>query len=108
MILADGHGVIEPVALVAGSVAIAALALIIGFATPIASGWLLAIGLLTLANFELARRPQLLEGKISQIEFVAICAALIWLGPGALSMDAHLYGRREIDISAGETRPPDS
>ena len=36
---------------------------------------------------------------------VAVAAALVLLGPGALSLDAHLFGRREI-VFPPDRRPP--
>jgi uncharacterized membrane protein YphA (DoxX/SURF4 family) len=36
---------------------------------------------------------------------VAVAVALVLLGPGALSLDARLFGRREI-IFPHERRPP--
>ena len=37
----------------------------------------------------------------------AISAALVLLGPGAFSLDARLFGRREIIIPEGRVQPVD-
>lgn len=63
--------------LVAGS------SLLMGFMTPIA-------GTLAVATALAASAPL--------VEVAIIAAALILLGPGAYSMDARLFGRREITI----------
>jgi hypothetical protein len=36
---------------------------------------------------------------MARLEFIVMSAALISLGPGALSLDARLYGRREIEVN---------
>ena len=75
------------------------LALIIGFMTPIAS-ILLAAGavLLTVDSSVLGHLP-LFESGMARLEFIVMSVALIFLGPGALSLDARLYGRREIEVN---------
>jgi uncharacterized membrane protein YphA (DoxX/SURF4 family) len=97
--IADAGGAIGAVSGVAGITALGGFALIIGFATPIASGWLFLAGILLIANFGALGPLELLEGRMTQIEFVAIAAALVCLGPGAISLDSRLYGRREIAVT---------
>jgi uncharacterized membrane protein YphA (DoxX/SURF4 family) len=75
------------------------LALIVGFMTPIASVLLTAGGLLLMADSSGSGHLLLLESGMARLEFVAMSAALISLGPGALSVDARLYGRREIEVN---------
>jgi hypothetical protein len=41
----------------------------------------------------------LFESWIARFEFIVMSSALICLGPGAFSLDARLYGRREIDVN---------
>jgi uncharacterized membrane protein YphA (DoxX/SURF4 family) len=70
---------------------ITSLALIIGLMTPIATA-LLCLG-------SLVGYMPLFDSWIARIEFIVMSAALICLGPGAFSLDARLYGRREIDVN---------
>lgn len=63
-------------------------ALIAGFVTPIAGG-LVAIGDIGAVLFD----------PILPTVFIAtVAVAIVLLGPGAFSIDARLYGRREIFI----------
>jgi uncharacterized membrane protein YphA (DoxX/SURF4 family) len=78
---------------------ITGLALMIGFTTPIASVLLTAGGLLLTVASNVAGHLSLFDSTLARLEFVAMSAALISLGPGALSLDARLYGRREIEVN---------
>ena len=87
---------------VGGSLAIVVgLLLLIGFLTPFA-GATAAIGFLIRGISEL--RPA--NAHQHSWPFTALCLAvmsiaLVLLGPGALSLDARLFGRREIIIPEG-------
>lgn len=80
--------------------------LLIGFLTPfgVVAG-LVAIGL------ALWRPPPgtpvLLNGKLAALLVVVVAAAVGLLGPGALSLDARLFGRREIRIPRDRNRSPE-
>ena len=67
-----------------------------GFLTPI------CCGLAAVANviMNLVRLPssQALASSIAHLNLAIICVALVLLGPGAFSLDARLFGRREIII----------
>ena len=78
---------------------VTALALIIGFMTPIAAVLLSVGGLLLTLDTSAPGHLLLFESGMARLEFIAISAALISLGPGALSLDARLYGRREIKVN---------
>jgi uncharacterized membrane protein YphA (DoxX/SURF4 family) len=75
------------------------LALIIGFMTPLASVLLSAGGVILMVNSSITGHLLLFQSGMARLEFIAISAALISLGPGALSVDARLYGRREIEVN---------
>ena len=75
------------------------LALIIGLLTPIAASLLCLVGLAATINSGLAGYMPLFESSVARVEFVVMSAVLICLGPGAFSLDARLYGRREIDVN---------
>lgn len=49
------------------------------------------------------RRPELrgrlsIATEIAEIQFVQTDISLVMLGPGSLSVDARLYGRKRIDL----------
>jgi uncharacterized membrane protein YphA (DoxX/SURF4 family) len=75
------------------------LALIIGFMTPIASVLLSAGGLLLAVHPSVPGHLLLFESGMARLEFIVMSAALISLGPGALSLDARMYGRREVKMN---------
>jgi uncharacterized membrane protein YphA (DoxX/SURF4 family) len=82
----------------AASVAIAGLALIIGFLTPIASVLICLVGAGIMAMSIPSAALLLFNSRMSAFEFVLMSAVLVILGPGAISLDARLFGRREVAI----------
>jgi uncharacterized membrane protein YphA (DoxX/SURF4 family) len=83
----------------AGLLAVACgLSLLTGFLTPLA-GILAGLGIASVALSWLpAPTPNLFEDKVAIILAIIIAAAISLLGPGAFSLDARLFGRREIII----------
>ncbi len=73
--------------------------LVVGFLTPIAGSSLGAAGAAGV-GFSLlpACSPNLFDSKISTVFALTMLVAVIALGPGAFSMDARVFGRREIII----------
>ena len=49
----------------------------------------------------------LIELKLSAIMLVIVAGAILLLGPGAFSIDARLFGRREIIIPRTAHRSPE-
>jgi uncharacterized membrane protein YphA (DoxX/SURF4 family) len=78
------------------------LALAIGVATPIASALIFLQGLGLMIHHRPAESFLILDSTLAQIEFLVMSATLLFLGPGAYSLDAHLFGRREVSIN-GDT-----
>jgi uncharacterized membrane protein YphA (DoxX/SURF4 family) len=80
-----------------GLIAIAAGAsLLFGFLTPVAGG-LAAASLAVLALPVFAdTAPALALDRLAAARLALVAAALVLVGPGALSIDARLFGRREI------------
>lgn len=77
--------------------------LLIGFLTPFASA---AIALITTAVAVALVPPparDLFHPSLAEALVVVVAASLAFLGPGSLSVDCRLYGRREIIIP--QTRP---
>ena len=76
--------------------------LIAGFLTPIA-GTLAALEAIGLAlSLVPAPTPNIWDSQTAAILGGTILVAIIGLGPGAFSVDARLFGRREIIIPRAE------
>jgi uncharacterized membrane protein YphA (DoxX/SURF4 family) len=76
----------------------AGAALLIGVFTPIV-GILVSLGVLGIGFSILpAPVPNLFDAKLSMGLTAIMAAAIAFLGPGAFSLDARLFGRREIII----------
>lgn len=81
--------------------------LLLGLVTPIAVILAAAISAGgTLSWFQLPA-PTWLNSNLTIVFVVVIAVALIFLGPGAFSLDSRLFGRREISIPS-PPRPPKS
>jgi hypothetical protein len=80
------------------------LAMLIGIATPFASvGAALAI-VLTM-NLSGGSGVDLLGARAENMLVVVVAAALGLLGPGAFSLDARMFGRREMSFPPEPARP---
>jgi hypothetical protein len=77
--------------------ALAGLTLLPGFLTPLAGAVLAAQGAV-LFSFVDADVLGLLDSSMALFEFVVMAAVVSVLGPGAMSIDSRLFGRREIPI----------
>lgn len=99
LLISANHGAVNTSLVVSLLAFVTGLALIIGFMTPIASVLLSAGGLLLTVGSSVPGHLLLFESGMARLEFIAMSAALISLGPGALSLDARLYGRREIEVN---------
>jgi uncharacterized membrane protein YphA (DoxX/SURF4 family) len=73
-------------------------ALLAGLLTPIAALFT-GLGAVSLGfSFLPAPPSNLIDSKMAAILIVIVATAIIFLGPGAFSVDARLFGRREIII----------
>jgi uncharacterized membrane protein YphA (DoxX/SURF4 family) len=74
------------------------VSLLAGFLTPLAS-ILASLGSVSVAlSWIPAPAPYLLDDKLSITFVVIMTVAIFLIGPGAFSLDARLFGRREIII----------
>ena len=89
----------EPNALmgISGALAVVSgLALVAGFLTPV-SGAVAGLTIMVIATWTPFDTSVLID-RLAALFVVVDAAALALLGPGALSIDARLFGRREITI----------
>jgi hypothetical protein len=72
--------------------------LLIGFLTPVSGSLagLLSAGLAL--SWVPSPTPNLFNNNLALLVVIIVAAAIILIGPGAFSLDAHLFGRREIII----------
>ena len=74
------------------------LGFLLGFMTPLMSS-ILVVGALAIGLSWLPSPHQnLLDTQFSIVNLVVVAAAIGALGPGAFSLDARMFGRREIRI----------
>jgi uncharacterized membrane protein YphA (DoxX/SURF4 family) len=92
----SGNSAMAPLA--GGLAVLSGASLLMGLFTPVASG-LVAVGAIALALYRLplpAADP--FDSKPLTVFVAVVAVAVALLGPGALSLDARLFGRREIII----------
>ncbi len=80
--------------------------LLAGFLTPIAA-LVLGVGIAGIALSWLPPATRsLFDALVPALLAEVMCAAIALLGPGASSVDAHLFGRREIIIPPASAHTP--
>ena len=100
-LLADPAGVASGGALAGSAAILAGSALVVGVLAPLAGTLVAMVGLSVSASLLPVPAQHPLDDRAALVLLVAIAVAIVLLGPGALSVDSYLFGRREIVI------PPD-
>lgn len=91
---------------VAGIVAIASgVSLVIGYLTPLASVFAALTIIGTMLSWFGSHLSPVLDSRVAIDLATSMAVALVCLGPGAFSIDARLFGRREIIIPDVSSRP---
>jgi uncharacterized membrane protein YphA (DoxX/SURF4 family) len=81
--------------------------LLIGFLTPIVSIFA-AMNSTIMALIAFPAIPvNLIDVRLETIDTIIVAMAVVFLGPGAFSVDAYLFGRREIIIPEASASPRD-
>jgi len=84
---------------VAGSIAVAiAISLLAGFLTPIAAALVAFSATGLWISVIPTPHPNLFPSKLAIAFLIVVAGAIVLLGPGAFSLDARLFGLREIII----------
>jgi len=82
-----------------GVLAIASsVSLLIGYLTPFSAVIVALTSLGTAISWFPVPNPNLFDTKLATALVTVIAVAIVCLGPGAFSLDARLFGRREITI----------
>jgi len=74
------------------------LGVLLGTLTPLASVLVILSGMGYALSWIQAPTPDIMESKLVLANLIAMAIAILFLGPGAFSLDARLFGRREIFI----------
>lgn len=72
--------------------------LLVGFLTPIAGGLVGLCGIGMLLSLIPSSSAEVLNSTVTDAFAATTLVAVIVLGPGGYSVDAHLFGRREVII----------
>jgi uncharacterized membrane protein YphA (DoxX/SURF4 family) len=93
------------VLLPSGLLLITGLCLLVGFLTPVVSA-LAGLGCIgSLISVFPPPAYNLFDGPVVSLEMIVMVVSLAVLGPGAFSLDARLFGRREIVIPPPPRHP---
>jgi|SRR5215813_479651 len=98
------HTVKLDTAVVLALMCLGGLGVLAGALTPLASFLVVLCAMGYALSWIPAPTPNLLESKLLLANLVAMAAAILFLGPGAFSVDARLFGRREILIPHARAR----
>ena len=72
--------------------------LLAGLMTPLLAAFVAIGGVVVALSWIPLPVPDLFNSYLAIINLVVLSIAIVLLGPGAFSLDAHMFGRREIPI----------
>ena len=102
--VSDSTGVVLSIGLL---LAVGGISMLAGFLTPI-GGALVELGILvTWVSRVPAPAPDLFAERLLSFLVAMAALSIMFIGPGALSIDSRLFGRREITIPRIHRRPED-
>jgi uncharacterized membrane protein YphA (DoxX/SURF4 family) len=79
--------------------------LLAGLMTPLVAGLVAAVGI-GIALSLIPLPPQaVFDSYLAIVNLIVLSIAIVLLGPGAFSLDARMFGRREITIPASRDVP---
>jgi uncharacterized membrane protein YphA (DoxX/SURF4 family) len=84
---------------------VSGISVLLGFITPFASGLIALTTMGTALSWFPAPSPNLFNSPLTAVLVVIIGVAVAVLGPGAISIDCRLFGRREIIIPQASRTP---
>jgi len=79
--------------------------LLVGFLTPVAGVFVSIYGLGVAISWISVPAVNVFDSKMGSAEIIAMSVAVALIGPGAYSLDARLFGRREIVIPPVSRNP---
>jgi uncharacterized membrane protein YphA (DoxX/SURF4 family) len=79
--------------------------LLVGLMTPLVAAIVAAGGIGMALSWIPVPGQNLLDSYLATINLIALPAAITLLGPGAFSLDARMFGRREITIPSNKISP---
>ena len=82
--------------------------LLVGLMTPLVAFLVAAGGIGIALSWIPSAAGGLFEGYVALINLIALSIAIALLGPGAFSLDARMFGRREITIPSSSNPESDS
>lgn len=105
--LTDGRNLRFETGVVGLLMVVGGACLLAGFVSPAAGVFAFVASTASALSWLPSPATNLFDGRLGGISITAIAVAIICLGPGAFSIDSHLFGRREIIIPHAQ-RPPQS
>lgn len=105
MYLADRSSPTVEVWLIGTLIVASGISLSIGFLTPLAGALIAAATLGIAFSWVPAPTPNLFNAPLPTILVIVVSAAVAFLGPGFMSLDCRLFGRREIIIPHSPRQP---
>jgi uncharacterized membrane protein YphA (DoxX/SURF4 family) len=102
-----GHNPLSSQSLLACVAILSGLLLLAGYLTPLAGILVALTSIGRMSSWFVFAGGNLFDSRTAIVLEITIAISLVFLGPGAFSLDARLYGRREIIIPRSPLPPTD-